>query len=129
MRKVTRKTLDILYALAGFVKIGSWNGRNMTPNEPVVVCSHSMVALCFPDGYLILTESIDDARTMCADLGLRKEPYWWSLVKTYESKAQAEKCVAEVLRFLGPCGRPLVHLAQNSKGQWQVTYDGFISSL
>ena len=103
--------------------------RNMAPNEPLVVCTRGLVALCFPDGYLILTESIEDARTVCADLNLTQEPYWWSLVKTYDSKAQAEKCVAEVLHFLGRSGLPLVHLAQNSKGQWQVTYDGFISSL
>lgn len=101
----------------------------MNPNEPVVVCSCGIFVLCFPDGYLILTESRTDAKTVCADLGLSQEPYWWSLVKTYDSKAQAEKCAIEVLRFVGPGGRTLVHLAQNSTGQWQVTYDGFISSL
>ena len=31
MRKVTRKTLNILYALAGFVKIGSWKYQKYDP--------------------------------------------------------------------------------------------------
>lgn len=102
---------------------------DMHSSEPIVISSCGIYALCFPDGYLILTESIADARQVCTDLGLRQIPYWWSLVKTYDTKEQAEKCVCLVHKAVGPAGRHLVRLSQHCSGSWQVTYNGFISSL
>ncbi|MGN0025234.1 MAG: hypothetical protein ACI351_07390 [Candidatus Avelusimicrobium sp.] len=101
----------------------------MHPSDPIIISSCGIYALCFPDGYLILTESIADACQVCTDLGLRQPPYWWPLVKTYDTQEQAERYVRAVRHAVGTAGSPLVRLSRNHTGKWQVTYNGFISSL
>lgn len=100
----------------------------MSAKIPVLVCTGGIYSICFPEGYLILTESIGEAQAVCASLGLRPNPYWWPLPKVYDSKTEAEYCINIVLNALGPAGIPLVSCKPKG-AQWEVTYYGFISTL
>ncbi len=100
----------------------------MSANDPLLICTRGVYSICFPDGYLILTENKQDACAVCTDLGLNQEPYWWHLVKRYDSQEEAVQAANQVLRALGVFGRSLVKVAFQ-QNRWQVTYYGFMSAL
>jgi len=99
----------------------------MKKNELLMVCSRGIYAASFPEGYLIFTESLEDAQAVCRDLALGMSPFWYPLVKTYDSLEEAQYDIRQILSLLGPAGASLVELKQ-AESEIQVVYYGFISA-
>lgn len=92
----------------------------------VAVCTRGIYALCFAEGYVILTESLEQARAVCADLHLDLHPYWSQIVHLYPNRAEALANMKELEAYLGPSVSSFATLAADGLS---IRFQGYISTI
>lgn len=92
----------------------------------VAVCSRGIYALCFAEGYVILTESLIQARQVCADLHLQPNPYWSQIVHTFPTPALALASMKELETYIGSS---VASFATLSADKLQIKFQGYISTI
>lgn len=127
--------LLILLALIAFFLVGIYmmlqqktaveRTENPSP-EFVLVCSRGIYALCFAEGYVILTESRQDAKQVCADLQLDMHPYWGQIIRSFPDLESLQTALHTIEESLGASASSFVFL--NPPGL-RVTFQGYLSAV
>lgn len=95
--------------------------------QPLVpVCSHGIYALCFAEGYVILTESSAEAIAVCVDLELDLHPYWSEIVQYYPSRAEVSACINELRGCIGSAVNSFATVGQDGLS---IQFRGYISTV
>lgn len=125
--------LFILLSLIAFFLLGIYvmlqqkTAMERTENPSpafVLVCSRGVYALCFGEGYVILTESKQEAKQVCADLQLDMHPYWGQILRSFSDLESLQAAVHPIQESLGASAASFVFL--NPPGL-RITFQGYIS--
>ena len=125
----------LLFVLWIFGSIAGWfqsfghnknNSQTVTFQQLVPVCSQGIYALCFAEGYVILTESLAEARAVCADLELDLNPYWSEIVQYYPNRAEVLACMKELESYIG---ESVSSFATVNPDGLSIKFQGYISTL
>ena len=118
--------LIALFVLGIYYMLRYQKGYSMAKHHLVPVCCRGIYALCFAEGYVILTESYQQAQAVCTDLHLDMKPYWSQIVKDFPNADIALSCYKEIGHYIGASVASFVNLMPNGKS---IRFQGYISSL
>ncbi len=118
--------LIALFVLGIFYMLRYQKGYSMAKHYLVPVCCRGIYALCFAEGYVILTESYQQAQGVCADLHLNMNPYWSQIIHTFPSEYMALSCYREIEQYIGASVASFVSFMPDGKS---VRFQGYISTL
>ena len=108
-----------------------WHQKAAIPRQEypapafVLICSRGGYALCFGEGYVILTESKQEAKQVCADLQLDMHPYWGQIIRSFPDLESLQAALHAIEGSLGVSASSFVFL--NPPGL-RVTFQGYIST-
>lgn len=111
---------------AGIYYMLHWKGYNYSSHALAPVCQRGIYALCFSEGYIILTESYEDAQRICADLHLEGQPYWSQIVHTYPNAHMANACYREIEQYIGTSVSSFVSFMQDGRS---LCFQGYVSAI